>query len=224
MDWDQLESMTVDCGVAAVTALLALSWVGDWLVAHPDIAYWTLTPLHLVMLPWMGFVLIAGQGQVELRRSLEPDPYNVLGWVGALHLGCGFMVPLLLGLIRVDDVHIAWYLTVLFGPFVLLGLTLWVLVRTDPGTPLPPKTPSWIRHTTAALALTYLTAMESALWVARSAGHEVLSVGVVLFGIAILGYLPTRLFLHFSLARRHPAATAALLLAFAWLLLQLALA
>lgn len=95
-------------------------------------------------------------------------------------------------------------------------------MKTDTGGPLPPNTPPWIRHTTTVLVWAYLMAMEAALWVVRGAGDDVLSVGGIFFGMAILGYLLTRLFLHFSIARRSVASTAALLLPFGWLLLRLA--
>ncbi len=185
-------------GVAAAVAELV---VQRWLLDRRIVLYWGTSLLHLVVMPVTFVVLLMPwSGVNDLVVGNERSARSSLFvWSTVLFLCAGFIVPGVLSL--AIDIHLGVMLATIFGPYGLMAVALWILIRFDDKTQhrfskVGAKPPVGVVPVVALLIWAYLLLLETTLLVVVGS-ESVLSSPPVMMLAVLVGYVPTRIFLYF---------------------------
>jgi hypothetical protein len=194
----RLRSLVIDGVLVGAAISYASNLVSVWLLSHEGLLFWIFGSLHLVMLPLLtlSLLLSGAPGSQYMKTEMESRKpiARFFVWCVVLYFGLGFAIPLLIALdMRVNE---AWMYITMFGPMVLTGFAVWMLLLVDKRTnhalsriDAPP--PKGFVTTFVLVSWAYLLCIEATLMASAEGRGSLMGAGTI--AAAIGGYLPARL-------------------------------
>lgn len=191
----------VDFALIVVAAAVAEDVVQQWLWGNPQALYWGTSALHLFVLPVTVVVLMSPWSPAGSLIFSNQTSWleRLLVWSMVLYACAGFIVPVVMSLALKAKLGVM--LGTLFGPYVLLALSMWILIKLDKRYDYAlsregAQPPKGLVPAVHVLLWLYLIFVETTLLVVSGAGGT-LGAGPVLMMAVVLGYVPMRVFLWF---------------------------
>ena len=137
--YERYKGIIIDLLLIAWAALVPYHPVEDWLMDYRTVVYWAMGGVHLLVLPWRVLWRLTTAEQPSTASSDEVfgadnGPLEkIFIYSFVLFFGCSWMIPIFLGFTLHAGTALSYY-TFLFGPYVLLGISIAGLLYLDKRT------------------------------------------------------------------------------------------